>query len=806
MFRNYLVTALRNVGRHKLYSFINIAGLTVALACAIFIMLFLADELSYDRWVPDTGELYRVDLGVQLPGHDVQRSAPTPFILAPTMAAQIPEVVAYTHANPSDVTLKADGRLFSESVVVVDPNFFKVIALPLVAGDPDRVFAQPDFIVLSQTGAKKLFGAADPVGKTVTVDGTHPMTVTGVMRDLPHNSQFDMDFVFPNTSKADPRPASGKTNWFSIGSNSYIRLAPGSDPARVIAKTNRIVDRNINSRKTFGVDIPGSQVMQVHLTPFTAVHLASDYPGGFRPTGSWTEVYGFAAIAALILLIACFNFTNLATARAMMRAREVSLRKVLGARRGQLVVQFLAESALTALVALILALALVEVLTPAFDRFVGRQIALHYLADWQLTLTIAVIAILTGLLAGAYPAFVLSSFRPASALRANRSSQSGSALLRTALVVMQFAISIGLGIAAAVVFMQIRYSQTIDLGFNHAHIVVIANAGDVPKATQESLVQALRAEPSIAAAARSQSTPFREDTNLQNAQLPGSAEQIIVRQWDIDPDYLGLYGVKVIAGRALTRDRAQDAVKKDGDTPVNIMVNAAATRRFGFTPGKAVGKTIRWRKHPATIVGVVGSFRLDGPGNAPEPIVLEYAPDDLGQISVRTKPGQTQAALEAIDRQWHRFAPNSAIQRVFLSDEFAKLFREDQQRGRMFAVFVGVAIFIACLGLYGLAAFTAQRRTKEIGIRKVFGARTRDLVRLLLWQFSIPVLIANAIAWPVAWYYLHGWLQGFASRIWLSPVYFLSAGLVALVIAWATVSAHAIRVARANPVRALRYE
>ena len=806
MFRNYLVTALRNVGRHKLYSAINIAGLTVALVCAIFIMLFLADELSYDSWIPDTANVYRVEGGYLVPGHGIQKSASVPFILTPTMAAQIPEIAAYTHIVTQTVTLKAENRLFSEQVSTVDPDFFKVIKLPLVSGDPSRVFAQPDSVVLSQKAATKLFGSAEPIGKTVVVDGKHPLTVTGVVRDIPHNSQLDLDVFFPNTSKADPNPEYYKKHWFSIGGFSYLRLVPGADPASVLAKTRTILDRNVDPKKAFGEDIPGSQAMQIHLTPFTQVHLNSEYSGGMRVSGSWTEVYGLAAIAGMILLIACFNFTNLATARAMMRAREVSLRKVLGARRSQLIVQFLAESALTATVALILALALVEVLTPAFDNLVGRPIALHYLADWRLTLGVTAIAIVTGLLAGIYPAFVLSSFRPAAALRANRSAQSGSALLRLILVVIQFAISIGLGIAAAVVFAQIHYSQTIDLGFNRSHIVVIGNADAVSQGSRESLVEALRAAPSIVAAARSESMPFSGDTNLDNAQRPGSPEQIVLRRWDIEPGYLGVYGIKLIAGRALSRDRAQDAVQGKDKSAINIMVNEAAARRLGYSPQQAVGKTIRWRDRPATIVGVTGNIRLEGPQDTPPPLVLEYQPDILGQISVRTKPGQTRAALDAINRAWHRFAPNAAIQIAFPSDEFSKIFREDQQRGRMFAVFVGVAIFIACLGLYGLAAFTAQRRTKEIGIRKVFGARTRDLVRLLLWQFSIPVLIANAIAWPVAWYYLHGWLEGFASRIWLSPVYFVSAGLVALVIACATVSAHAFRVARANPVRALRYE
>ncbi|MGH6890116.1 MAG: ABC transporter permease [Rhizomicrobium sp.] len=563
MFRNYLVTALRNFTRHRLYSFINIGGLALALACATFIALFVADELSYDRFIPDMGNVYRVDTAFKLPGHDVQRADDTTFVLGPTMKAQIPQVLAYTHITSQTVTLKVKDRLFSQDVQVVDPDFFQVIHLPMIAGDPKQVFAQPDSIVLSQAEAIKLFGGTAVMGRTVVVSGNHPMIVTGIVKDLPHNTQLKANALFPDTSKADPMQEFYKKHWESFGGHLYVELAPGSDTKQVLAMTRHLFDSHIDLKKEAGVDIPASKVFDPHLTPFLDGHL-NDYGGGMTPGDSWTEVYGFSAIAVLILLIACFNFTNLATARAMMRAREVSLRKVMGARRGQLIVQFLAESIVTALAALVLALALVEVPTPAYERFVDRPIALHYLSDWGLIIFVVVAAALTGLLAGIYPAFVLSGFRPAGTLRANASGRSGSALLRTALVVLQFAISIGLGVAAVVVFAQIRYAEQVNLGFNRSHIVVIRNASDIPKAKREDFERTVEAEPSIEGAALSRSTPFDGTTNIQTVAVPGSPQLLSVREWEADPNYPSVYQLKLLAGRLLSRDRAQDVYKQDG--------------------------------------------------------------------------------------------------------------------------------------------------------------------------------------------------------------------------------------------------
>ena len=813
MFRNYLVTAVRNVMRHKLYSFINIAGLTVGLACAIFIILFIRDELSYDAWVPGSESVYRAEISLYFPGEPAIVTPTSPFPLGPTMKAELPEVVSETHIVPQNSTVKVDDRQFSERLNSVDPDFFSIIRLPLIEGDATSVFAQPESIVLSQTVARKYFGQTDPVGKAVTLDATHPLTVTGVMRDLPHNTQLSGDVFIPNTSKADQSKQDIRKDWFAFQGYTYVRLAPGTDRLRTQEKLRRIFARHFSPDQISMLHVAADQAVKANLVPFRDVHLTSDQKGGMKPGGSWTTIYGFAAIAALILAIACFNFMNLATARATMRAREVSLRKVMGARRRQLVVQFLGESVLTVLVAMILALALVEILLPAYDGFLQRPIAFRYFSDWALMLALCGIAVSAGLLGGLYPALVLSGFRPAASLKANASGQGGSGALRIVLVVMQFAISIGLGIAALVVFAQINYARDLDLGFRRDNIVVVGGNGAAPMtpSAAENYLRLLDSDPGIVAAAQSNAIPFERSESRSNVSVPGNPQQFDMRVIDISPEFPSVYGMKLLAGRLLSRDRGADIStttdrENEVDGGTNVLVDAMAARAFGFSPANAVGKIIEIGSRRVTVVGVFQNALFHAARAEPIATLYYFNPGKLDRFSVRVRSDRMSDALAFIDRSWRQFAPSVAVRRHFLDDSFDNLFAADEQEGAMFGIFVGIAIFIACLGLFGLAAFTAERRTKEIGVRKVFGARAGDIVRLLLWQFSIPVLIANVIAWPVAWYYLHSWLESYAYRIALNPLYFVVAGFAALLIAWTTVGAHAVRVARSNPIEALRYE
>jgi putative ABC transport system permease protein len=829
LLHHYFVTALRNLARHKLYSFINIAGLSVGLACAIFIALFLRDELSYDRWIPDSANLYRVELTFHLAGRHPWPLASAPFPVLRAMQEEIPEVKATTHLLPEPMTVTVGNRQFFETVAVVDPSFFQVIRLPLVEGDPASVLAHPESIVLSQSVARKYFGDIDPLGKTVTVTGSgilcdrndaacltaaHPLTVTGVLRDLPGNTQLSVDLVMPNSSRADQLPKGFREQeWTSTnGVYNYVALAPGADPEAVLAKLKPILDRNVNPKETLPEN-RGSGIEQFRLTQFWDVHLTSDNYGGMKPPGSWTTVYGFAIIALLIMVVACFNFMNLATARATLRAREISLRKTVGATRPQLIVQFLGEALLMALVSLVIALALVEVLLPLYDAFLNRPISFNYLADWPFLLAILVAAIVAGLLSGVYPALVLSSFRPAAVLKTSTSTQTGSGLIRMALVVWQFSVSIGLGIAAIVVFSQIRFARNIDLGFDRDGIVILRGITTLTPSASESLARALRTKPEIADVALSNAVPF-DLFNVSNVpvQTQGTSQSFTAHLVNISPEFPSLYGMRLLAGRLLSTAHGEDVFSSYpfagpvADAGRNVLINGEAARRFGYTAEEAVGKTIDLGAGRVKIAGVLGDSMIDGVRESVLPAVYADYPGANTLLSIRIHGGRVSDTLTYIDKAWASFAPGSAIQRYFLSDTFDDLFKADEKQGVMFALFVGIAILIACLGLFGVAVFTAERRTKEIGIRKVFGARTQDVVRLLLWQFSIPVLIANAIAWPIAYYYLHHWLESYAYRISLNPLYFLTAGAIALAIAWATIFAHALRIARASPIFALRCE
>jgi putative ABC transport system permease protein len=832
MFRNYLTIALRNIFRHKLYSFINIAGLSVGLTCVILIMLFVRDELSYDKWIAGSESLYRVEVTFYPPGRPAVPLAQTPMPLPLAMRDQIPEVRAMTRVAKENMAITVGDRHFSEIVTVVDPNFLQVIPLPLVEGDPRAVLAHPESVVLSQSMARKYFGDADPIGKTIsplkpacapgaaTCDNTTvPLKVTGVMRDLPHNTHLYADMLVPNTSIVDRVDQQAKHNWLSNNNTfGYVVLAPGTDPASVVAKTRPMIDRSADLSAYANIKLTGSQIMEARLVPFRDAHLTTDQYFGMKPPGSWAMIYGLGAIGLLILLVACFNFMNLATARATMRAREISLRKCVGATRGQLMIQFLGESVVIALLALVLALAMVEILLPLYGSFLQVPLALHYLADWPLMLGFAGIAVLAGLLGGLYPALVISGFRPAAVLRANASGNPGSGALRTTLVVLQFAVSIGLGIAATVVFLQIDFARHMDLGFRRNNIV-ITSTNRLSATGMKAFADALARGPGVIGVARSSHTAFGGATgDVMPVQKPGDPQMFSPTHFAVTPDYFQLYGIKILAGRTLSADRGEDVFsyltsgpsEGSGDTAKNeghnVMVNALLARALGYTPQGILGKTFIFYKARMKVVGVAADTLTEGARSPALPMVYVYAPDWPQNVSIRVDPGRTQEAMAYIERTFHAFVPNVPVSDSFLSDSFERLYITDEKQGAMFAVFVVIAIVIACMGLFGLAAFTAGRRTREIGIRKVFGARVRDVVFLLLWQFSIPVLVANLIAWPVAWYYLHGWLQGFAYRIPLSPFYFLGAGLVALLIAWATVFSHARRVAGANPIHALRYE
>lgn len=811
MFRNYLLSAIRNAIRQKLYTFINLVGLTLALCCVVLISLYVQSEITFDRWIPDSQNIYRVEILSHPPGQEPMHIAQSPRKLGPTMRAELPEVSGQARIVPQKSTVTIAGRQFPEQINMVDSNFFQVLQLPLAEGQAASVFRTPDSVVISQSTARKYFGDSEAVGKTLVFDGKHALTVTAVMRDLPYNTSISGDIFLPYTSQVNRTPQSANDDWFSFPGWTYVRLAPGTDIGRLEEKTANLFVRHVPSKVAAELaavmHAPISAFISANVVPLRDVHLSTDQYGGMKPGSSKAAVYGCAVIALLILMIACFNFTNLATARAMMRAREVGLRKVVGAKRGQLVLQFLSESVAFALLALVLAFAIAEVLMPAYGSFLGRQLILRYFENWPLILGLIGVALGAGLLGGFYPALVLSGFCPAAALKPTPTGKSGFGLLRTGLVTAQFAISIGLGIAVIVMFSQMRYARQLDFGFDRNNLIVVTNAQALPESALESYINELKRSPDIVGVAQSSVVPFGEERDHAVLSVPGSQQRVSAIRVAVSPEFASVYRMKLVAGRFLSRERASDTYTGDSSNNPHVVIDRNAARALSLSPQDAVGKVIDWSGVRVTVAGVVQNALLYGArSDATAPYIYFFNAYNLTTITVRAKKGRVSDAIGFMDATWRRFAPDVAIERHFLDEGFDGLYAADEKQGVIIALFVGIAILLACLGLFGLAAFTAERRTKEIGIRKVMGACTRDIVRLLLWQFSIPVLVANAIAWPVAWYYLRHWLDGYAFRIDLNPLYFVAAGAVALFIAWGTVIGHAIRVARANPVQALRYE
>jgi putative ABC transport system permease protein len=835
MLRNYLTITVRNLFRHKLYSAISVSGLAIGLACTILIVLFVRDQMSYDRWLPGTENLYRLEVTNHPPGRPPRDGATGPFMAAQAMREEIPGVAGFTRLDTEYMTFTYGARQFGEPVRAVDPNFITFLNLPMVRGDAATALAQPQSVVLSERLARKYFGDADPVGKVMTVNrpscppdttacqtGSIALRVTGVFKDIPRNSQLAADILLPNISIADTFGREHRQDWAKPNSYAFVRLDKGVAPQSVLAKLDPILDREVGPRLAqLGIRMPGHALYTMHLTPFQRVHMDGARNENLTPPGNWTTVYGVGAIGVLIILMACFNFTNLATAQATLRARESAVRKTFGARRSQLAVQFLFEAVLFALVALIVALALTEVLLPQFGAFLETPITFSYLADWPILALSAAIAVVAGLLSGAYPALLLSGIRPASVLRGGRSLGSGSTLLRAGVVVFQYAVSIALGICTLVVFNQIDHARQVQLGFRHDHTVTLSTGSALTAASRESLLQKLASYPGIEAAAQSDDVPFTSRDPLANARLAGTSDNAIINWFNIGPGFRALYGIPLLAGRDFVRARADDQIADvlvtttlrsgagNSQSPANneghsVILNQAAATRLGLTPRQAVGHSLIVDNIHFIVVGVIGDARFHGARETAKPSVYYFDPDEAQLISLRVRGDQLPETLSFIDRTWRSMAPQTAVSRRFLDDGFQSLYSADVRQGQMFGVFVGLAIFIAALGLFGVASFTAKRRTREIGIRKVFGAGTQDMVLLLLRQFSMPVLLANLIAWPLAWYYLNWWLQGFADRISLNPLYFVGVGALALIVAWATLFSHTLRVARANPISVLR--
>ena len=832
MLRNYVTVAWRNLTNHKLYSAINIGGLAVGLAACLLILLFVRDELSYETWVPNAERIAIVETTFNVPGRDKLAFAgvpgPTKAKLDKDFSSDIERMVrVYDDELPS----RAGDRQFLQRVSYIDPGFFEVWDLPMAAGERESVLAGNASIILSETTAKKFFGDEAPLGKTITV-GKYDYNVAGVFKDLPKNTHLRMQAIALFDGERYKDQPWVAEQWTSVNMQGYVLFRSVESRARVAADMPAFLDRNVNFEMP-GITEKPSTLMEMDFLPILDIHLHADKPG-YANVGDMTAVIAFSGIALLILVIACINFVNLATARATKRAREVAMRKVVGSTRAQLIVQHLGEAVFTALIALVIAIALVEALLGPFNGFTHKELRFDLIRDPTLLLMTVGLIVVVGAIGGLYPAIYLSRFRPAQVLKANQSSASGSSLLRSGLVVFQFATSIALIACTATIYGQTVYARTLDLGFAKENRLSIGNIGELTSSGAATFKRQVAALPGVTGVSLSSDTPPLKSNNnslLFPTPVPGEIK-LVIETLRVDPDFFTVYGVKPLAGRLFSADRTTDfQPDKDHlgpDPKQSIVINMDFARKLGATrPEEVLGKTlydVADDKNPVmiatTVIGVVPDlyFRSVRIGVTPLMYYVRGAEGSVDQdardwsyLTASVTPGRMKETQDKIRELWSALAPTVPIRTHFIDEDLAAQYDADAQRGHIFAGFALLAVLIACLGLFGLASFSAERRTKEIGMRKVLGASVMDIVRLLVWQFSRPVLLANVIAWPISFYLMHRWLSGFRYALDLSdPRWVLGifggAGVLALAIAWLTIAGHAYKVARANPGRALRVE
>ncbi|HWJ59339.1 MAG TPA: FtsX-like permease family protein [Sphingomicrobium sp.] len=831
MWRNYWTVAVRALAKNRTYSVINIAGLAIGMAACIMILLYIRYEQSYDKWLPDAENTYELQSW-----YPNRKDGPPDFFQMGTYVAQtsilkdFPQIERTGYIQDNNPVLLKDGQAeATKNWMFTNDDFLKVVNLPLLAGNS---LTAPETAVITQEEAIKRFGTDQVVGRTMTIitkGVKHDLRITGVLKTLPKNSSLKIDAIIRldfNAYYAD-QPEFLTKCWDCQTGYVFVKTRPGTDIRKIQAQMPAWEKRNIPDQPNGNLRFNSGDEEDWHFINVRDIHLGKAQEATLTAGNDDRSIATFAIIALLILGMAVVNFTNLATARASQRAREVALRKVLGATRRQLVVQFIAESILISGIAMLVALALVELLVKPFAAFLDSDLALNYFGKGGTLLPAVGLTLLVGILSGLYPAFFLSRFQPAQVLKANRSAAEtpGSGRLRAALVVMQFAVSIGLIICTAVIYGQTVFARHVDPGYKRDHIIQIEELGRAQLFSRvEGFVEQLKQVPGVVAAGLTDIGVATTNNSNSGIIPPGGSRQVDIGQYNVGEGFFDAMGLTLKAGRWFDANRPMDdmtlpyprdkAVERaTAQRGVNVVLNEYAVKKLGFkSPQDAVGKVVKseiigedYGLVNINIIGVVGDSRFRTVRTPIEPIMFRKVKTGPGYLEVRYQ-GDPQAMRSALEHQWKQFTNDVPFNAKFSEDIMGELYKKEDARAQIFAAFSLLAVIIGCLGLFGLAAFTAERRTKEIGIRKVLGARTRDIVRLLVWQFSRSVIIANVIAWPIAWWMMRDWLNGFDQRIALTPLPFLLAAAIALGIAIATVVGHAVKVARANPIHALRYE
>ncbi len=785
MLHSYLKIALRVFTKYRTYSFINIFGLALGMICSTLTLMWIQDEVSYDRFHENANEMYRVVENQYYAGGELFPVALTPAALAPALKNQFPEVVAATRLAFRNYSIAFSNNPINESGVLVDPEFFEMFSFPFVAGDSEVAFSNPHSIVLTQSTAQRHFSREDVVGRILTVNGNEEFVVSGVVEDIPDQSHLDFDFILPFQFLGEL--GRDLSEWGRNSFYTYVRLHPEASQELVDSKIVDLIKENNE----------GSSV-EIYLQPLTEIHLysAGKYTADIGGHGDILYIRIFSVVAFVILFIAAINFMNLSTARSERRSKEVALRKAIGARRSQIISQFFIESIAMSLAAFLLSLWLSNMLVPLFNELTGKQFLMNEM-NVSLLLSLLFIAVVTGLLAGAYPAMVLSSFQPASSLKAGANSVMGHAMFRKILVVVQFSLSIIMIIGVFTVSRQVDFIQNKDLGFDRSNLAYVwMNSALRPN--YEVFKQELLQVPGISEVTATSQIPTNIVTASSNVDWSGKNpnDEILFHWASVDHDFVNTFRVEMAQGQFFPADMPNNLS--------SVVINERAAELMGLE--SPIGSPISFRSLDLTIIGIVKDFNFKPVRTEIEPLMMLMSPASFQAAVLRYDTENLSDTVSEIESVYRQFSLDSPFDIYFLDDSYENLYASEERIEKLSNYFAVIAILISCLGLLGLSAFIAERRTKEVGIRKILGATASQLLLLLSKKFLVLVLVANLISWPIAYLIMSRWLQNYAYHIDLSLLTFMLAGLITVSLVVVTTVFQSTRITAANPVKALHYE
>jgi putative ABC transport system permease protein len=802
MIKNYFRIALRNLRKNKAFSFINILGLAIGLACFMMIAVFVYDELSYDKYPADASNIYRVQLSVTGNG-DIVVYPLVDVAVGEGIKNAFPEVTASTRISSVQDFVKYNDKQFKEDhLAFADSNFLQMFSIPLIEGNASNALVQPNSVVISKSFAKKYFGNEDALGKSLIIGTRNAVfKITGVIDKVPDNSHFHFDaFLSLSTFHIT------HGTWSNLGYYTYLLLNKNTNPKKLEAKFPELVAKYVvpEIQHDMGVSLAEAQksvnTFRFSLEPLTDIHLYSNTKSELEPNGDIQYVYIFSALAIFILLLACVNFTNLSTARAVKRAREVGIRKVMGSIKNQLIFQFLSESVLFAFFAMLIAYILIFTLLPYFNQVADKTISFDFFLSYKSILVMFIVSFIVGVLAGIYPAFFLSSFNTIQVLKGSSLQGSQRKPLRSSLIVFQFFVSTALIIATIIVYQQLHYMQNKKLGYDKDQVLFLPDA-TLLAGNQTTFEQQVLQDSRVVSASISRSVPggqIMDGTEIYPKNGTSNGTEIHATIYHVDYDYLRTLGIRILQGRNFSKDFGTDSS--------GIVINEAAVRDLGWSNNNAVGKTIvRSGQQEFKVIGVVADFNYASVKQAIAPMMMMLG-NNFGGLIIKIKTTDVKGFLTDIKKRWDAFNPAGPLEYNFLDENFAALYASEQRTQQIFSAFAILAVIIASLGLFGLSAFVMEQRTKEIGIRKVLGASIKNVLFLVSKEFLLLVGIAFVISVPVTWIAMQKWLEEFAYRITISVWVFATAGIAVILIALMTISFQAIKAAIANPVKSLRTE